>query len=81
MERWHADIRDGIDLDQAVADTTGWSYAEIEELKNLLILGYMDSGRWDWLATLKQWEVNRHDLSADRKRAIGFHCNGQAITH
>jgi hypothetical protein len=81
LDRWHLDIRAGIDLERAVEDTAGWSYAEIDELKNLLIIGYMDHNRWDWLAALKQWEVNRHDLSMERKRAIGFQCNGQPALH
>jgi hypothetical protein len=80
FDRWHPEILAGIDLDRAVADTAGRSYAEIEELKNLLIIIHLDSGRWDWQAALRQWEINRHDLSMERMRAIGFHCNG-AMAH
>jgi len=80
VDRWHPEIQAGIDLECAVEDTRGWSYAEIEELKNLLILGHMDTGTFDWHAALRQWEINRQDLSAERKRAIGFNLNGQ-LTH
>jgi adenylate kinase family enzyme len=80
VDRWHAEIREAIDLDRVVADTAGRSYAEIEELKNLLIILHLDGGAWDWAGAMRQWAINRHDLSADRMRAIGFHCNG-AVTH
>src|ERR671932_449330 len=43
MERWHADIRRGLDLDRAVATTEGYSFAEVEELKNLLVMRFMES--------------------------------------
>ena len=80
IDRWHEEIREAIDLDRVVADTDGRSYAEIEELKNLLIILQLDTGEWDWSGALKQWEINRHDLSMERMRAIGFHCNG-AVAH
>ena len=33
----------------------------------------MESGGWDWDGALKQWEVNRHDLTPHRKRrTAGF---------
>jgi hypothetical protein len=47
-------------------------------MKNLLILHHLDTGTWDWEAAYAQWEANRHDLGADRKRPVGFHRNGQA---
>ena len=76
LDRWHADIRAGIDVGRAVAATDGWSFAEIEEMKNLLILLYLDTGTWDWDAARDQWEANRHDLDADRRRPVGFQRNG-----
>lgn len=80
IDRWHPEILAALDLDRVVDDTNGRSYAEIEELKNLLIILQLDNGEWDWAGALRQWEINRHDLSADRLRAIGFQCNG-AVTH
>ena len=53
--------------------TEGMSFAEVEEIKNLLIMHYMEQGRWDWDQALKQWEINRHDLTPQRKRrSVGF---------
>jgi hypothetical protein len=71
MERWHEEIRRGIDLEQAVAATDGFSFAEIEELKNLLIMRFMDAGGWDWEAAMRQFNHNRRHLKAPRKH-IGF---------
>ena len=64
-------MRRGIDLDRAVATTEGYSFAEIEELKNLLIMRYMDAAAWDWEWALRQFDANRHDLAAQR-RHVGF---------
>ncbi len=72
MQRWHADIRAHLDLDEAVASTEGYSFAEIEELKTLLIMHYMDSQRWDWAWALKQFDLNRSELASRKTRHVGF---------
>ena len=77
MERWHEDIRRSIDLGTAVNSTEGYSFAEIEELKNLLVMHCMDSGVWDWKWALKQFDVNRSELSTRPKRAVGFGLGGR----
>jgi hypothetical protein len=72
MLRWHADIQAGIDLDRAVSTTEGYSFAEIEELKNLLVMNFIDSGTWDWNWALHQFDVNRSELSKRHRRMVGF---------
>jgi hypothetical protein len=72
IDRWHADIRAGIDVERAVATTDGYSFAEIEELKNLLILRRLDAGAWDWDWALHQFGINRHELSTRLRRQVGF---------
>jgi hypothetical protein len=72
MDRWHADIRTNLDLEMAVASTDGYSFAEIEELKNLLIMHFMDSGEWNWGWALKQFDINREELSKRQRRQVGF---------
>jgi len=74
IERWHEEVRQGIDVSRAVASSEGFSFAEIEELKNLLIMHRMDAERWDWDWALRQFDANRHDL-AEQRRHVGF---GQA---
>jgi hypothetical protein len=72
MERWHPDIRRALDVSAAVASTDGYSFAELEELKNLLIMHYMESGAWDWGEAMRQLDINRHDLGGTRRRKVGF---------
>lgn len=73
IQRWHPDILQALDVPKAVGQTDGMSFAEIEEIKNLLIMYYMDQNTWDWEQALKQWEINRHDLTPQRKRrSVGF---------
>jgi len=72
IERWHPEIRTSIDISEAVDTTDGYSFAEVEELKNLLILNFMESQRWDWAWALRQLDINRHDLTTKRKRTVGF---------
>lgn len=70
--RWHADIRAGIDVELAVEQTEGFSFAEAEELKNLLILRHLDAGGWDWAWAMEQFRQNRQDLAAEASRRVGF---------
>jgi hypothetical protein len=72
IQRWHEDILRRLDVDAAVASTEGFSFAEIEELKNLLVMRYMDCGEWDWDWALKQFDVNRSELSSRPRRHVGF---------
>ena len=73
MERWHEDIRAAIDLTEAVDSTEGYSFAEVEELKNLLVMHFMDSQKWDWDWALKQFAINRNELMArPQRQVVGF---------
>ena len=72
IEGWHEDIRAHLDIDEAVASTEGYSFAEIEELKNLLIMRFMDHSEWDWRWALDQFDINRKELSKRPARRVGF---------
>jgi hypothetical protein len=72
MARWHPEILAALSLDEMTATTDDYSFAEIEELKNLLILHFMDSGKWDWSWALHQFAVNRSELNAKKNRHLGF---------
>jgi hypothetical protein len=72
MARWHPEILAALSLEEMVATTDEFSFAEVEELKNLLILHFTDIGKWDWSWALRQFAVNRHDLNARRNRRVGF---------
>ncbi len=71
FERWHEDIRQAIDLDAAAASTEGYSFADLEELKTLLIMHFMESGEWSWDWALRQFAVNRERLTGLNRR-VGF---------
>jgi cell division protease FtsH len=73
VNRWHADIRTAIGADRIAEDTAGLSFAEIEELKNLLVLRFIDASEWNWDWAREQFHANRDGL-ADRKagRTFGF---------
>jgi cell division protease FtsH len=71
LERWHTEIITGIDLSAAVTETEGFSFAEVDEVKNLLILHYLDSKEWDWDWAMNQFRENRQEL-AKQQRHVGF---------
>jgi hypothetical protein len=71
FERWHEDIRQGMDLAVAVTQTSGFSFAELEEVKNLLIMRYIETDQWDWTWAMDQFHTNRAEFN-QRNRNIGF---------
>jgi hypothetical protein len=72
FSRWHADILAHLNLPKAVAGTCGFSFAELEELRNLLIMHFAESDRWDWDWAMEQFAQNREDLRARIHSGIGF---------
>lgn len=72
IDRWHADVRAGFDVAAAVEQTDGYSFAEVEELKNLLILRHVETGGWEWDWAMEQFKQNRSELAADASRHVGF---------
>jgi cell division protease FtsH len=75
MRNWHPEIQVNIDIDDATATTDGRSFAEIEELKNLLVLHFMESAAWDWEWALNQFSENRRELEGQPQRHVGFGIN------
>jgi hypothetical protein len=70
VEHWVAEARDNTPVDEAVRSTDGFSFAELDELKKLLVLRYLDIEVWDW-AWARQEFARRNDGSRDQPR-IGF---------
>ena len=68
-EFWHHDIQAGVDLDQVTQATDGMSFADITELKKLLVLRYCDTEQWDW-----DWALHTFQQSATPAKTsrIGF---------
>jgi cell division protease FtsH len=69
-EHWHADINEAIDVDRAVPDTDGLSFAELDEVKKLLVLAFLEKGCWDWQQAIEHFTGGRTQAAA--RSAIGF---------
>ncbi len=73
IERWDAEIRGTIGIERMVDDSEGMSFAELDELKNLLIVDYLESNAWDWEKAKRTYRENRADLaSGGKNRLVGF---------
>ncbi|HEY3965769.1 MAG TPA: hypothetical protein VGM05_14520 [Planctomycetaceae bacterium] len=69
-DRWHVEIIAAIDLDEVVQSTEGLSCAEMDEIKKLLVLRFLDAGRWDWQAAWSMYQTG-HEAGKPTQR-IGF---------
>ena len=67
---WHADLLAALDVQQISQQTAGLSFAEMDELKKLLVLGYLDRQRWDWPRAWQTFSQGRADSQV--KQPIGF---------
>lgn len=73
VERWDAEIRSTVGVERIVADSDGFSFAELDELKNLLIVDYLETSAWDWDRAKRAYRENRAELAAGGKsRLVGF---------
>jgi hypothetical protein len=68
-EFWHEEIRAAIDVDCMVSLTAGLSFAELDEVKKLLVLHFLDQHVWSWEAAWAAFQTRR--LNEPRQR-IGF---------
>lgn len=46
-ERWHEEVRNNIDLDKLIDLCEGMSFAELEGVKNMMVLNYCHTGKWN----------------------------------
>lgn len=69
--RWHEDIRAHVETAEVVSSTGGFSFAEMEEIRNLLVMHFMETGVWDWSWAQRQFQINRREL-ASQSRTVGF---------
>lgn len=82
VERWDAEIRAAVGVDAIVDDSDGFSFAELDELRNLLIVDYLETNEWDWDRAKLAYRENRAELAAGPKgRFVGFGAgvNGNGI--
>jgi cell division protease FtsH len=70
-EHWHEDIRLALDVESMVAATDGLSFAELAEIKKLLVLRFLDSNVWDWDWAWKTFHADVRQAKPGRP-VIGF---------
>lgn len=70
VELWPREIVENIPVDEVVEKTEGRCFAEVEELKKLLVMRFLDKRTWDWPWA---WESFEHRMEeSEPKRPIGF---------
>ena len=79
--RWHPDILAAIPAERLVASTNGLSFAELDEMRNLLVMRFTDIGTWEWEWAQRQFAANRDPLTSRATRPIGFAVEGSFNGH
>jgi len=70
VTHWPAEMNRSLPVDDLVAKTEGLSFAELDELKRLLVFHWLETKRWDWQVA---WSAYRARMGfSDKTRAIGF---------
>lgn len=68
--QWPAEALETLEVEDAVADSQGLSFADLAELKKLMVLHYLECERWDWPAAIQEF---RQRLAAGQPtRILGF---------
>ena len=65
---WHKDIVEAINIDNLVSASEGFSFAELEEIKMLLVQGFIFDGAWNLNKALEDFKY-RKDMKADMELA------------
>jgi len=68
-EAWPVEALRDIDIDQVAQQTAGLSFADLAELRTLLVLGQLDRGVWDWDAA---WETFASREDRLPRQPMGF---------
>lgn len=69
-ECWPEPIRAAVPLSEAVTLTAGMSYAEMDEVKKLMVLHHLDHGVWDWSQAWTEYQARSQ--ASPKKPPIGF---------
>jgi hypothetical protein len=65
---WHKDIVQAINIDNLVSASEGFSFADLEEVKMLLVQGFVFDGAWNLNKALEDFK-HRKDMKADMELA------------
>lgn len=74
VERWHPDLVASLEIAQIVSATDGLTFAELDEVKKLLVLRFLDTGRWDWSVAWREYIESHSD--GHPRPTIGFAAGG-----
>jgi cell division protease FtsH len=74
---WHRDLLTGTDVQTVVRQTDGLSFAEIEELRKLLVIHHLETGRWDWPRARAALRQRNQDQRASAPIGFGRGANGK----
>lgn len=72
IDKWHPIIQQNIDRKRLLAGTEDFSFAELEEIKNLLIQFYCMNGSWQLTQALQMFKENRAEFQERLKNKVGF---------
>jgi hypothetical protein len=70
LEHWPGEIVQAVPVEQIVEKSESLCFAEVEELKKLLVMRFLDTRQWDW-----PWAWQQFEQRADRlppQRPLGF---------
>jgi cell division protease FtsH len=70
--KWHEHLRNSITIDLAVKLTKGYSFAEITEIRNLMVMHFVDTKQWDFRKALRVFDDNREDFNEELRHRVGF---------
>lgn len=73
VEHWPEEIVAAIPVDEVIAQTDGCCFAEVEEIKKLLVMRFLDTRTWDWPWALQTFKERTKETETDR--TIGFRPN------
>jgi hypothetical protein len=69
-EHWPKEIIENIPVEEVVEKTEGRCFAEVEEIKKLLVMRFLDVRQWDWPWA---WESFEHRMEeCEPRKPIGF---------
>ncbi|HEY2839105.1 MAG TPA: ATP-binding protein [Pirellulales bacterium] len=68
-ECWQGEIATSLDVDRIIEATEGLSFADLEELRKLLALDYLETGDWDWD---RAWQTFNAGRGPSNTKPIGF---------
>lgn len=67
--RWPDELLRSLNPERIVHETEGLSFADLEELRKLLVLRYLDTQAWDWR---RAWSDFEHGRGPAQRSGIGF---------